>query len=116
MEKVTFLERMLGTNDVPFLAAVLAFALIGVVISLLIHASNRRPESYTSPRRFSFLYLIQDNWKRILLDVLLVLVTVRFSQEVIGLKLTEFTALMIGESFDKIAEWLQNKNILIGKS
>lgn len=116
MEKVTFLERMLGTNDVSFLAAVLLFALVGVVISLLIHASNRNPDSYTSPRKFNFWYLIRDNWKRILLDVLLVLVTVRFSQDLVGLKLTELTGLLIGVSYDKIAEWLQNKKILIGKS
>lgn len=116
MEKVTFLERVTGTNDFPFLAAVLVFALTGVVISLLIHASNRKPDSYTSPRKFSFGYLIRDNWKRVLLDILLVLVTIRFSQEITGLKLSEFTALLIGISFDKIAEWLQNKKILIGKS
>lgn len=115
MRKTTLIERILGTTDVSYMIAIFVFAMIGVAISLLIHSTNRNPDSFTSPRKFSLSYLIKDNWKRILLNILLILVTIRFSEEIIGVQLNEFVALLIGVSFDKLSEYLQNKKVIIGK-
>lgn len=116
METVNFIERLLGTSNVLAVAFYLFWACVGIAISLFIHSTNRDPNSYTSPRKFSWSYLIRDNWKRVALDALLVIVALRFSYDLLGFQMSDFRALMIGVSFDKLGEYLQNKKILIGKS
>lgn len=115
MQKATLMERLFGTVDISYAVSILAFALIGVAISLLIHSTNRDKKKSDTPK-FSFKILIKDNWKRILLNVLLILVTIRFCKQITGLQLNEFIALLIGISFDKLSEFLQNKKIGIGKN
>lgn len=82
MKNMTLLERLLGTTDITYLLAIFLFAMIGVAISLLIHATNRK-----EGKKFNLFILLSDNWKRILLNFLLIVVTIRFCNEIIGLQL-----------------------------
>ncbi len=107
-----FLQHLLGTMDVPYFFALVFFAMTGAVISLLIHASNRNKESMNTPYRFNFWFLIRDNWQRVILNLILIVVTIRFCTEITGYKITEFVALLIGVFYDKLGEFLRNKNIL----
>ena len=106
------LNHLLGPQDIWSFIACLLFALVGITISLLIHATNRYKESEKSPYKFSFSFLIKDNWQRILLNILLILMTIRFCKEITGLDLNMFVALLIGMAYDKLAEWLRNKCII----
>jgi hypothetical protein len=102
-----------GDLSVPEFLAALFFSLIGVLISLLFHANTRNPNTTTSPVKFSWLYLLRDNWKRILLAFLLICITLKFLPELTGLKLNMFYALCIGLVWDKLAEYLKSKTDII---
>ena len=114
--KQTLLERLLGTNDTTYIIATLFFAMIGVAIGLLIHFDDRNKTDPTNPTKFSFTFLVKDNWRRILLNFLLILVTIRFCQQITGVQLNEFVALLIGVSYDRLSGFLQKKKILGGKT
>lgn len=114
MNKISLIERILGTTDISYIIATLFFALVGVAISLLRHATDR-DKGMVIKSKFSLSYLIVDNWRRIALNVLLILVTIRFCQQITGLQLNEFVALLIGVFYDQLGEMLQKKNVLIGK-
>lgn len=105
-------EHILGTGDITKFIACVFFALVGTVISLLVHASNRNKNSTKTPYKFSFVFLIADNWQRIMLNLLLILVTIRFCKEITGLELNMFVSLLIGISYDKIGEYLRNKCVI----
>lgn len=104
--------HLLGTTDIAKFVACVLFALVGVVISLLVHATNRDKNSMKTPYHFSFTFLIADNWQRILLNLLLILVTIRFCKEITGMELNMFVSLIIGVGFDKLAEFLRNKCVI----
>jgi hypothetical protein len=105
----TIFQHLLGTNDIPKFIACVFFAMIGTVISLLVHATNRDKNSMKTPYKFSFVFLIADNWQRILLNLLLILVTIRFCKEITGMELSMFVSLLIGVGYDKLGEFLRNK-------
>jgi hypothetical protein len=100
-----------GISPQHFLV-MLFFALLGVMISLLVHSTNRDPKAIRTPFRFKLLFLIDDNIQRILLNLLLIVVAIRFSKEILGFEIKPFIALLIGVSFDKLAELLRNTNLL----
>jgi hypothetical protein len=105
-------KLLLADLTTEYFLAMLLFALLGVIISLLIHSTNRSPGSKRSPYRFTFSFLFRDNGQRLILNTLLILVTLRFSQELLGVTIKPFVALLIGVSFDKLSEFLRNTNIL----
>ncbi len=59
--------------------AMVAFAAIGVTMALLGDATTRDQNSPNTPAKFSFWFLLKDNWKTILLSFLAVLLTLRFA-------------------------------------
>ena len=115
MKNTTLIERLFGTSDITYIVALIIFAIIGVVLSLLMHSSERNPDNPNNPAKFNIWFLIRDNIKRIIFGILIIFISMRFSDELFGMKLSELTALLIGFSYDKIGQFLQGKNILIGK-
>jgi len=109
----TFQSFILGGLPLPMLLAALFFSLLGVTLNLLVDATTRKPETTDTPVRFSLRFLLRDNWKRILLSVLLILVTIRFCQELTGLHLNMFVSLLIGFGFDKLSEFLKGKSDML---
>ena len=106
----TLQSFILGGLPIPMLLAALFFALLGVTLNLLIDTSTRKPETTDTPVHFSLRFLLCDNWKRILLSVLLILVTIRFCEELTGLHLNMFVSLLIGFGFDKLSKFLKGKS------
>jgi hypothetical protein len=104
----TFLNNVLGTTDLGHFTAAFFFAITGVGISLLIHSTNRDKDSGRTPFKFNPWFLIRDNSTRIILNMLLILVTLRFFPEVTGKELSMMGALTTGLSFDKLGELLRN--------
>jgi hypothetical protein len=106
----TFQNFLLGDMTPAMFAAALFFALVGVIINLLLDATTRKPDSLDTPVRFSWQFLCIDNWKRTLLSLLLILVFIRFSQELTGLKPGMFVSLLVGFLFDKLSEFFKSKS------
>ena len=110
-----FLSLLMGAMSAPTFAALFFFALIGVSINLLMHANTRDQSSQNTPEKFSLLFLLKDNWKRILLAVLLIYVSIRFVQLIFtipvdsNIELYLFAAVFVGFIFDKLGEFLKNK-------
>lgn len=105
------LGHILGEADVAHWIGAIFFACVGVTISLLISSSKRDASSPGTPYKFSFWYLVFDNGKRIALSMLLIFVTLRFSQDILGAQLTMYLALGIGLAFDRLSAHLQEMGI-----
>lgn len=120
---------VLGFTSLQAFLAMCFFAAIGIIISLLIDSQKRNQNSTRTPVKFSWWFLLKDNWKTILLTALVVLMTLRFvtsffpdqfiGEEVgtaEGLEKWMFGSLIIGLSFNQLiqiwkkrAGWLQVK-------
>lgn len=79
------------------------FAIVGILISTLWDASTRKPWTEGSPVRFSFKFFINDNARKFYVSLLLVYVVFIFSNEVAGIAINKYYALIVGLSFDKLA-------------
>lgn len=101
------LKNLLGDATPGHWIAAIIFASFGIAISLLISSRKRDKHSPETPFRFDFLFLITDNINRILLSMLLVFVTLRFSQELFGANFTMYFALGVGLGLDRLSANLQ---------
>jgi hypothetical protein len=108
------LAGLLGANDPHIFFHVLIWALVGAVLSLLLHVAQRNPLTPNSTIRFSWRFFLWDNFKRIITTVLLIVVVLRFMPELLGFQLSAFTAFLAGFANDKLAQMLKNKGILGG--
>lgn len=106
------MNLLLGGLQPQNFFAMLFFAAIGATISILVHSTNRDPGATRSPFSYDFFFLFKDNWQRIVLNFLLILVVIRFSQELLGFEIKPFVALLVGISFDKLSELLRNSNLI----
>jgi len=113
LKTATFIQNVMDGLTVSDFFSALFFALIGVIISLLMHAVGRDLTSTTTPVKFSFKFLLKDNWKRILLSLLLIVVTIRFLPDLTGLKFNMFYALCIGLAWDKLSEYIKTKSNIL---
>lgn len=109
--KQTFLEQLMGPGDPGTFLAAIVFALVGVIISLL-YSSSKRDTAKDSATNFSWSYLLLDNIRRVVLSILLILVTLRFSREILGADLTMYLALLVGIGFDRLGAILRDKGVI----
>lgn len=89
------------------------FAILGIALSLLWHTNKRDPESPCTPTRFSWLFMLRDNGKRILASLITVYVCLRFTPEIFNVTLNDFWAFVIGLGFDKLSEYVKEKTSLL---
>jgi hypothetical protein len=106
-----FLHLVIGTDNWPMYFAEWFFAIAGIVVSLLIGVANRKPLSETSPVHFSFSFFWSDNFRRIMTTVILVFLTLRFANELIGVDISLWGSLGIGLVHDSLAGILKKKNV-----
>ena len=69
---------ILGFLPTGLFFSMLLFAAIGIAIRLLFDAQSRDQNSSSTPKKFSMIFLLKDNWKTIVATILTVLVTLRF--------------------------------------
>lgn len=111
-----FLQYVLGTSDIPMYAALWFFACLGILLSLLIGAVKRKPDSPHTPFSFSWKFLWSDNFRRILATATLVFITFRFTEQLIGTQISLWAAFLIGLGHDQLAAIAKKKNFMkIGK-
>jgi hypothetical protein len=76
------------------------FALVGLTLNYLIKV---RP-ALDSDNKFDLRYFISQNWKDLLIVLILLFLAMRFTQEFIGVELTMWTAVVIGFMVDKLKD------------
>ncbi len=107
-----FNEAVLGGYTFWKFAGLLFWSVVGAYIIWQYDVQTRDVEDARTPTNFSWKFWLSDNWRRILFNLVLIMTCIRFSKEVTGKEISEFTALVIGLSTDILAQLL-NKFRLI---
>lgn len=102
-----FLQDILGMDPLLFLSYMF-WAGIGVLLSLLFHATQRNTVNNTQVT-FNWKFLFFNNYKRLLISFILILISIRFSKELISLDQNSFSAFIIGLCSDHIGKIIQQK-------
>lgn len=112
-----FIASLVGEMGIAHFAMLMFFALIGATIKLTTQVKERDVASPATPERFSFGFLLADNWKRMLSSLLLIYVFVRFTSFLVPSNILAglpdeaemLVCILIGYSFDLLSEWLKDK-------
>jgi Na+/melibiose symporter-like transporter len=110
--KETFMVNFLGGIEPGYFVAATVFSLLGVILMVLWSAANRNPLSPNSPVEFSFKYLVADgkNWFRffrsILIAIIVLFLTLRFTNEFLGKELNMFYAFLVGAGLDRLVLYI----------
>ena len=107
---------ILGDVEPALFVAAMFFAAIGILVILLLGSRLRKPNSDTSPEKFSWRYLINDNAKRIYGNIVCVLVTLRFMPELFNVTLTPWMGFVIGLFWDSLFLLIKQKTKLLDPS
>lgn len=123
MEKYSYL---FGAVPTGLFFMMLFFSAIGVFMALLIDSQKRDQNSPATPTKFSFLFLLKDNWKTIVLTFFAILCTLRFapllfpdqfSSEALanplGAEKWLFGSLLIGLGYNTLLQFLKEKSDLL---
>jgi len=90
------------------------YATGGLLLNLLFDICGRRPESLTSPKKFSIKYWFNDNWKRILISFILLPIIIILFSEIMGNEINIGNAFFAGFSSDAIANLLKRRSLIGG--
>lgn len=104
---------ILGNTEPALFIAAVFFAAVGILAVLLAGTRLRDKSSISSPEKFSWRYLIDDNAKRIYLNVLCVLVTLRFLPELFNIDLTPWMGLVVGTMWDSLFLLIKQKTSIL---
>ena len=102
-------KYILGSIEPALFFAALFFAALGIMFILLMGTTVRDPNSVYSPHKFSWKYLFNDNFKRILASILATVITLRFMTELTGWELSPFKGFVVGTAWDGIALFVKQK-------
>lgn len=91
-----------GKTKEEYLVLVIC-AIIGLIASLLVELI-RHKNDIKKKGGFSFIYWLQDNWSRMLLSVIIILIGVLYTQDLVGIEVGNKGALVMGFCTDKIIE------------
>jgi preprotein translocase subunit SecG len=119
MENYSYL---LGFIPVTLFLVMIVFSFIGVIMALLIHSTKRDQTSKNTPEKFSWKFILKDNWKTILLTILAILVTLRFAGSLfptqftnsdltspIGIEKWLFGSFGVGLGYNTLLQYLKDK-------
>lgn len=106
-------QLILGNVSVWYYLAAEFFALLALVLSLYLHSQKRDPESSATPVKYSWLFLIWDNIKRIVAGQIVLFLLFRFITELLGRELSMWMAVGMGfflsYGVDKAIQFLKDK-------
>ncbi len=108
------LYEILGCQTLGEFFLAVFYLIVGLTVSTLISTTKRDQSSTATPEKFSFTFLIADNWKRYVLNILLIYVTVRFYPDIFdGNKLTPWLAIGLGLAWDRVINLVKQKTELL---
>jgi hypothetical protein len=103
---------ILGGYDLGTFIGFVFWALVGAFILVNIHAQTRDPLSSRTDIKFKWSTWLRDNIRRTAFNLTLILVVVRFSQDLTGRAISDFWAFVIGFSSDGLALLLNKFRIV----
>ena len=111
----TFLGSILNGMPLVTFMASWALAMIGVVIGLLSDIIRREKASTHSPVQFSFKYWWNDNWRRILMTIMVIpIAIISYKQFSGGEAISTLTAFGLGFGSDHLVEIVKRKGAIKG--
>jgi hypothetical protein len=91
-----FKQLILGNVSVAYYLAAEFFALLALILSLYMGSKKRDVTSSSTPIQFSWLFLIWDNTKRIVVGQITMFLIFRFMTELLGRELNMWWAVGVG--------------------
>lgn len=112
-----FKQLVLGPASVAYYAAAEFFAILALILSLYLDSRKRDVNSSSTPMKFSWLFLLWDNTKRIVVGQITLFILFRFATELIGRQLNMWIAVgagfLLSFGLDKIIQWIKNKSSIL---
>src|SRR5688572_20678584 len=111
-----FKDLVLGGVSVAYYLAAEFFALLALILSLYLHSKKRDPNASSTPQQYSWLFLIWDNTKRIVVGQIAFFILFRFATELLGRQLNMWYAVgagfLLSFGLDKVIQFIKNKSSL----
>jgi hypothetical protein len=95
------IAELLGSYKASFYITYFIFVMLGIIVSLRISSLKRDKQSSSTPYKFSFGFLIQDNIVRVLGSIAFVFLSIRCSVELFYTVPEYYTAVLMGLGFDQ---------------
>jgi hypothetical protein len=103
--------NLLGDFTADFYITYFIFVMFGIILSLRIQALNRDKLSDSTPIKFSWRFLLQDNLKQWIGSLVFVFLSIRIGADAWGVIPTYVSAVIMGLSFDYslsfIGKWIE---------
>lgn len=107
---------ILGNVSIAYYLAAEFFALLALILSLYLNSKKRDVTSSSTPVEFSWLFLIWDNTKRIVVGQITLFFVFRFMTELLGRQLNMWIAVGVGFflsfGLDKAIQMIKEKSSL----
>lgn len=103
----TFIHYILVIDPLLFLSYMF-WAIIGMFLSLLLNVHGQTARNKTLIASF-WKFLFRNNYRRIFISLILILVTIRFSTQLVGLQQNAFSSFVIGLCSDHLGKIIQLK-------
>lgn len=111
-----FKQLILGNASVAYYLAAEFFALLALILSLYLNSKKRDVTSSSTPVQFSWLFLVWDNTKRIVVGQITLFLVFRFITELLGRQLNMWIAVGVGFflsfGLDKAIQLIKEKSSL----
>lgn len=95
------IAELLGSYRASFYITYFIFVMIGIIISLRLHATSRDKDSKATPFKFSWKFLFQDNLIRMISSICFVFVAIRLGSDLWQVVPTYSSAIAMGLGFDQ---------------
>ena len=99
----TFLEELLGTTNVPTYLAWFILAFIGAFTAILVRAQIKYKKSKSTPKEWSWSFLLHDNVINLLVGFFITFIFLRFSNEILKVEPSAWFALLVGATNNELA-------------
>lgn len=112
-----FKDLILGGVSVAYYLAAEFFALLAIICSLYLHSKKRDPNAASTPVQFSWLFLLWDNMKRIVVGQIVFFLIFRFTTELLGRQLNMWIAVGVGFflsfGLDKAIQYIKDRSDIL---
>lgn len=108
-----FKHLILGDLSVAYYLAAFVFSLLVILLSMWVGSAKRDVASSSTPRKYSWRFLVWDNLKRIFVGMIAMFFIYRFTSSLIGRGLSMEVAVGVGFfvtfGLDQLIGWLKQK-------
>ena len=107
-------QILLGQISIAQMVGFCFWIIMGFIIHMFWDFSQRDVKSESTPSDMNLKFWWLDNWKRLVLNLLLTIVIMRFHEQLFGDSMNAFISLIIGVNFDQIVSGLKKKITSLG--